>query len=126
MIKRRTLGVVAATALLGGLGAYGASAAFASSSDTTPSPAPSSTSSPNTRGDDSKDTDAMIRHCTEHLPADQRDKAEKQMREMMSDHDDMSEHSMMGDSSGESMGGMMGGSSADAMSGMMGGTGDGS
>ncbi|MER7815209.1 hypothetical protein [Streptomyces sp. NPDC096153] len=30
------------------------------------------------------DREEMIRHCTDHLPADQRDKARQHMEEMMS------------------------------------------
>ncbi|WP_331753188.1 hypothetical protein OG440_39550 (plasmid) [Streptomyces sp. NBC_00637] len=113
MIKRKTVGLAAAAALLGGLGAFGATTAFASSPSTDPKPTPTATTSTPATGD-SADTNAMIRHCTKHLPAGERDKAEKQMRDMMADRDHESGDSMMGGTSGSSM---MGGSTTDMMSG---------
>lgn len=118
MIKRRTLAVaVATTTLLGGLGAFGAVTAFASSPDT----AASATAF--AKSDDGKNLDAMIQHCVKQLPANQRAAAEKQMRSMMSDHDSASGHSMMhgmmGGASGTSMSGMMNGASTTSMNGMM-------
>ncbi|MFD3928317.1 hypothetical protein [Streptomyces sp. NPDC058614] len=117
MIKRRTVAVAVATTLLGGLGAYGATAAIASPSDTTSRPTPSATSSTN---GDSTGTDAMIQHCLKRLPANERAAAEKEMREMMSDHGGTSDHSMMNGHSGESMSGMTGSASGRSMTGMMG------
>ncbi len=112
MIKRRTIGLAAATVVLGGLGAYGATA-FAASS---PSPEPSSThSSDSGRGTDSADDrEAMIRHCTDQLPAADRAEARQHMEKMMSDgmmSDGMHSDSMMG-------GSMMGGASEDGHHGM--------
>ncbi|MFD8302815.1 hypothetical protein ACFV29_10745 [Streptomyces sp. NPDC059690] len=122
MIKRRTLALAVATTLLGGLGAYGAATAFASSSDTTPRPAASATVSSKSH---SKNLDAMIQQCLKHLPANQRAAAEKQMRSMMSDQDSTSGHSMMHGmmhgASGTPMSGMMNGTSGTSMSGMMNG-----
>ncbi|MEU0684015.1 MULTISPECIES: hypothetical protein [Streptomyces] len=117
MNTRRTLAVATATALLGGLGTYGAVAAFASPSDTFARPASSASASVKATasdGSDGKSMDAMIKQCVKHLPADERKAMEKQMRGMMSehkgmsDHNGMSDHSMMNGGSGTSMGGMMG------------------
>ncbi|EGX61028.1 MULTISPECIES: hypothetical protein [Streptomyces] len=124
MIRHRTIAVAAATALLGGLGAYGAATAFAATSDTTPEPTPSATSSPSAGG---KSTEAMIQRCLKDMPANERGAAEKQMRKMTSEHSmmdggsGMSMNGMMGSGSGTSMNGMMGSGSGESMSGMMGG-----
>ncbi|MDH6522318.1 hypothetical protein [Streptomyces sp. SAI-090] len=113
MNTRRTLAVATATALLGGLGTYGAVTAFASSSDTSTRPASSASASASAKSD-SKSTDAMIRQCLKHVPAGERKAMEKQMRSMMSDHKGMSDHNGMSDHS------MMNGGSSTSMSGMMG------
>ncbi|MCP3818817.1 hypothetical protein NLX86_12065 [Streptomyces sp. A3M-1-3] len=111
MIKRRTIGVAVATALLGGLGAYGATA-FASSSATDPRPSPSATASPGGTHD-GLDRDEMIRHCTDQLPAGERAKARQQMDKMMSaDMDKMAGMDKM------MSGSMMSGASADGHHGM--------
>ncbi|GHE39000.1 hypothetical protein ABZ508_14435 [Streptomyces lavendulocolor] len=108
MIKRRTIGLAAATVVLGGLGAYGATA-FAA--DPSPSPKPSSTQTAESgrHEDSTHDREAMIRHCTDQLPAADREKARQQMERMMSDG--MMSSSMTGDS-------MMGGTSQDGHHGM--------
>ncbi|WP_033309262.1 hypothetical protein RFN58_35700 [Streptomyces iakyrus] len=113
MIKRRTIGLAAATVVFGGLGTYGATA-FAA--DSPPSPKPSATqSSESGRHADSADgREAMIRHCTDQLPAEDRAKARQQMEKMMSDgmmSDGMNSDSMMG-------GSMLGGASEDGHHGM--------
>ncbi|MGW9028077.1 hypothetical protein ACWGQ5_28750 [Streptomyces sp. NPDC055722] len=97
MIKRRTIGLAVATAVLGGVGAYGATA-FAA--DSSPSPTPSSTQSSGSgrRADNSGGREAMIRHCTNQLPAADRAKAKQEMEKMMSGGGMMSD-SMMGGSS---------------------------
>lgn len=101
MIRRKVIGLVVAATVLGGASAYGAATAFAA----TPTPTPTATPTPTpSGGHGGMDRDAMIRHCTDHLPAGQRDKARQQMEDMMS---------------GSMMGGMMGGMSRDG-SGMMG------
>lgn len=109
MIRRKIIGLTVAATILGGASAYGTATAFAA----TPTPAPTPTATPSATATptptpsgshDGMDRDAMIRHCTDHLPADQRDKARQQMEDMMS---------------GSMMGGMMGGMSRDG-SGMMG------
>ncbi|MET9834009.1 hypothetical protein ABZ078_33005 [Streptomyces sp. NPDC006385] len=108
MIKLRTIGVAAATLVLGGIGAYGATA-FAADSPSRPKP--SSTQSPESgRGADSDgDRKAMIRHCTDQLPKEDRAETRRQMEKMMSDG--MESGSMMG-------GSMMGGASKDGHHGM--------
>ncbi|MHB9857541.1 hypothetical protein [Streptomyces sp. YIM S03343] len=115
MIRRKTLAVAAAAALLGGLGTYGATAAFASSSDASPRATASATVS---RTSDAKDSNSMIQQCVKHLPAKDRAAAEKQMREMMAHHGNASEHSGTGHHSGTSTSGMMGNASADSMTDM--------
>lgn len=110
--------MAAATALLGGLGTYGATTAVASPSDTALKPAPSATSSPSTGG---KSTDDMIQHCLKYLPADERGAAQKRMHEMMSGHGAASGHSMMDGHSSMSMGRMMDGGSGKSMGRMMSG-----
>ncbi|GAA3137652.1 hypothetical protein JOF29_000104 [Kribbella aluminosa] len=99
-----------ATTLLGGLGTYGAAAFAAPPAD--PRPAPSATVST------APGVDAMIRHCTDQLPAGERGAAEKEMREMMTHHG--AGNSMMGGSAGNSMMG-----SGESMTGMMVGATDG-
>ncbi|UGY91279.1 hypothetical protein [Streptomyces gobiensis] len=113
MIKRRTIGVTVATALLGGLGAYGATAAFAASPSLAPQPTATSTDSPG--GADGMDRDEMIRHCTDHLPADERAKARQQMEKMMSGGMDKM---MSGGMNGMMSGSMTGGMSGDGHHGM--------
>ncbi|MET9834051.1 hypothetical protein ABZ078_33225 [Streptomyces sp. NPDC006385] len=81
MIKRRTIGLAAATAVLGGLGAYGATTAFATPS-AEPTPSPTQTSETGRHAD--IDTDSMIRHCTDQLPAADRAEARQLMENMMS------------------------------------------
>lgn len=102
--RRRTLAVAAATTLLAGLGAYGATTAFASSSHPSPGSAATATVSP---AADGKNADAMIRRCASHLPAKDRGAVEKQMREMMSGHHGTSTNGMMGSASPGSSSGMM-------------------
>ncbi|WP_072690805.1 hypothetical protein [Rhodococcus marinonascens] len=93
MIRRITIGVAVAAALLGGLGAATAVAAQ-------PTPAtPTSATVPAAEPDPA--TDTMIRQCTDQLPEAERGAAETTMREMMAGHDSASMHSMMG--AGESM-----------------------
>jgi hypothetical protein len=92
MIKRNMVGLAMAASLVAGLGAYGATSAFAATTDPTAKPAPSS-------GSPAADRDAMIQHCTQHLPAGDRAKAREQMRRMMSGG-----HSMMGDTGSHPMG----------------------
>ncbi|MFD7447064.1 hypothetical protein [Streptomyces sp. NPDC059909] len=96
MIKRRTIGLAVATAVLGGVGTYGATAALAATSASEPRPAAtySSDSGPGARA--GHDREEMIRHCTEHLPASERAKARQHMEEMMSEG--MMSGSMMGGS----------------------------
>jgi hypothetical protein len=84
MTKRKTLAVAAATALLIGSGAFGATTALASPSGAAPAAALTATSSP-PPGIREGSTDAMIRHCTQQLPAAERGKAQQQMRAMMAD-----------------------------------------
>ncbi|MDT9692982.1 hypothetical protein Q5762_32610 [Streptomyces sp. P9(2023)] len=119
MINRRTIGVAAATALLGGLGAYGAATAFASPSATDPQPTPSATASTNSTHD-GMDRDEMIRHCTDQLPAGERAKARQQMEKMMpADMDGMMSGSMTGGGmDGMMSGSMTGGASTDGHHGM--------
>lgn len=112
MIKRRTIGLAAATAVLGGLGAYGATAAFAATEP--PAPKPTTTQSESGKGG----TDEMIRHCTDHLPADERAKARQQMEKMMSTMPSDMTSMMPKDMKG--MKGMMSGAEG-AMGSMMGG-----
>jgi hypothetical protein len=107
MIRNRMIGLAMAATLVGGLGVYGAGSAFAATTASGPKPTPSASSmSP-------ADRDAMIRHCTDHLPAGERAKAREQMQRMMSgDNRTMSGHnaghgSMMGGTS-HSGAGMMG------------------
>lgn len=99
MIKRRSIGLVAATAVLGGLGAYGATSAFAAPSPA--GPRPSGTQSAETTGGANShgSQKEMIRHCTDQMPVADRAEARRQMEKMMSG-------GMMSDS-------MMGGSSKD-------------
>ncbi|MCY0955155.1 hypothetical protein [Streptomyces sp. H27-S2] len=78
MIKRRAVGLAAATVVLGGLGAYGAVTAFADS------PAVSAPPATTTLSVTAGDLDAMIRHCTDQLPAGERAEARQQMEQMMS------------------------------------------
>ncbi|WP_327582263.1 hypothetical protein OHA25_40895 [Nonomuraea sp. NBC_00507] len=83
MIRRKVIGLAVAATFLGGASVYGA--ATASAATPAPAPTPSATSTPTPNGNhDGMDRDAMIRHCTDHLPADQRDKARQQMEDMMS------------------------------------------
>lgn len=107
--KRKMIGLAAATAVLGGLGSYGAASAFAATSP--PDPRTSTTQSSETGGrvDGHGSQEEMIRHCTEQLPADDRAEARQQMERMMSGG--MMSGSMMGDS-------MMGGASHDGHHGM--------
>ena len=77
MIKRRTIGLAAAT-VIGGLGVYGATAAFATTE--TPAPTPSTTQGDSGEGG----TEAMIRHCTDQLPVGERTEARDQMEKIMS------------------------------------------
>ncbi|MEU0108401.1 hypothetical protein ABZ313_23990 [Streptomyces sp. NPDC006251] len=120
MIKRRSIALAAATALLGGLGAYGAATAFAASPSPEPQPtvSPSASASPDPDGRMNKEQ--MIRHCTDQLPADERDEARRQMDKMMSgDMDEMMGGSMMGGGTDDMMSGsMMGGASEDDHHGM--------
>ncbi|MFF4756430.1 hypothetical protein ACWD5R_40460 [Streptomyces sp. NPDC002514] len=106
MIKRRTIGIAAATVVLGGIGAYGATA-FAA--DQSPSLSPSSIQSSGSvhSGGSAADRKAMIRHCTNQLPAADRAKAKQQMEEMMSGSGMMS-GSMTGGPSDHGHPGMMG------------------
>jgi hypothetical protein len=98
MIRRKVIGLAAAATLAGGLGTYGAASAFAASTASStpvssPKPTPSASSaSPAGR-------DAMIRHCTDHLPAGERAKARQQMQHMMSGDNTM----MSGGTAGDSM-----------------------
>ncbi|MET9835435.1 hypothetical protein ABZ078_40550 [Streptomyces sp. NPDC006385] len=108
MIKRRTIGLAAATVVLGGLGAYGATA-FAADSTPTPKPSSSQSSETGRHTDSDGDREAMIRHCTDQLPTDDRAEARQQMEKMMSDG--MMSDSMTG-------GSMMGGASEDGHHGM--------
>lgn len=78
MIKRRTLGLAAATAVLGGLGAYGSVTATAATPTTGPKPTTTQSSA-------GGDREAMIRHCTDQLPPGDQAKARQQMEQMMSD-----------------------------------------
>ncbi|MGP3921057.1 hypothetical protein [Nonomuraea sp. 10N515B] len=83
MIRRKLIGLVVAATVLSGAGVYGAASAFAA----TPTPAPTPSATPTLPPGDNHegmDRDSMIRHCTEHLPADQRDEARQQMEDMMS------------------------------------------
>ncbi|MGW3353192.1 hypothetical protein ACWDA3_58725 [Nonomuraea rubra] len=103
MIRQRVIGLVAAATVLGGAGTYGTAAAFAATP--TPAPTPTATATPTptptpSGHHDGMDRDDMIRHCTDRLPADQRDKARQQMEDMMGG-------SMMGGTSGDGSG-MMG------------------
>lgn len=102
MIRRRTLGLAVATALLGGLGTYGATSAFAATPSPGPQPAPSAPSG------GMSNRDAMIRHCSNQLPADERAKAGEQMQRMMTNSGHTDGTSMMG---GSMMGSSMMGSS---------------
>ena len=104
--RRRTLAVAAATTLLAGLGAYGATTAFASSSHSSPGSAATATATVSPAAD-GKNADAMIRQCVSHLPAKDRGAVEKQMREMMSGHNSTSMNGMMGSASPGSPSGMM-------------------
>ncbi|UQA91072.1 hypothetical protein [Streptomyces halobius] len=110
MIKRRTIGLAAATAIIGGLGAYGATGAFAA---TEPAPKPITTqiSDPDGRADSGGGKEAMIRHCTDQMPAGDRAAARQQMEKMMSDG--MMSKDMKGMMPGGAMGSMMGGASQD-------------
>lgn len=101
MIGRKMIGGLAvAASMAGGLGAYGAASAFAAttaSSTPASSPKPTPSASPTSR-------DAMIRHCTDHMPAGERAKARQQMQHMMSGDSAMMSggttgSSMMGDTS---------------------------
>lgn len=98
MIRRRVAGLAISALMLGGIGVYGAGTAFAA----TPTPSPSSTPSQGS-GHPDIDRDAMIRHCTDQLPADQRAKAREQMEKMMSTMDG---DSMMGGMMQDGSGGM--------------------
>ncbi|MEU2110809.1 hypothetical protein [Streptomyces sp. NPDC019507] len=84
MIRRRAIGVAVATTLLGGLGAYGATAALAASASGEPRPTPPLTHTQPSGNGHGMGMEELIRHCTDHLPADQRDKARQHMEEMMS------------------------------------------
>ena len=99
--------------MLGGLGAYGATAAFATTEP--PTPKPSTTQSDSGEGG----TEAMIRHCTDQLPAGERAKARAQMEKMMStmpaDMTSMMPKDMKG------MEGMMSGADGMSMNSMPGG-----
>ncbi|AEW95101.1 hypothetical protein SCATT_27300 [Streptantibioticus cattleyicolor NRRL 8057 = DSM 46488] len=66
MIRRRTIGIAAATTLLAGLGTYGATAAFATTSG--PGPQVTSPASPSAQNG----REGVIRHCTDQLPAGER------------------------------------------------------
>ncbi|UQA91145.1 hypothetical protein [Streptomyces halobius] len=121
MIKRRAIGLAVATAVLGGLGAYGATAAFA----TTEPPAPKPTTAQSDSGDRADSESAkedMVRHCTDQLPAGERAKARAQMEKMMSA--DMTSmmpkdmKSMMSGADGMPINSMMGSASQDAHHGM--------
>ncbi|MFL6056686.1 MAG: hypothetical protein ACJ72W_27875 [Actinoallomurus sp.] len=92
MIRHKMIGVAVAATIVGGFGAYEAASAFAettapATSPSAPTPSPSASSTGH---------DAMIRHCTEHMPAGERAKARQEMQHMMSGG------SMMGDASGAS------------------------
>ena len=99
MIKRSTLGVAMATALLAGLGGYGAAHAFAAAPPAEPAPVTPNVDS-RTQADSSYDRRAMVRHCTDLLPAEDRAAARRQMEQMMSEA--MVSNSMMA-----GMGGLM-------------------
>jgi hypothetical protein len=104
--RRRTLAVAAATTLLAGLGAYGATTAFAAPSHPSSRSAATATATVSPAAD-GKNTDTMIRQCVSHLPAKDRAAVKKQMREMMSGHDSTSMNGMMGSASPSSPSGMM-------------------
>jgi hypothetical protein len=86
MTKRRTISLAAATAILGGLSVYGATATFASGGAPTPStsPAISMMAGSGHHVHSNADKAAMIRRCTDQLPANERAKARQQMGTMMS------------------------------------------
>lgn len=124
MNRPKTLALATATTLLAGLGVYGATASFASSSDTAPrttasATAPTTSKSKTNSKSTSNSPDAMIQQCVKYVPAKDRAAAQKQMREMMAGHDHASHHSTTSDHAGTSTGGMMGNHSADSMTGMM-------
>jgi hypothetical protein len=98
MIRRTMIGLAAAATLTGGLGAYGAASAFAATTAPTP-PASSSKPTPSASSTSPAGRDAMIRHCTDHLPAGERAKARQQMQRMMSGDGTM----MSGGTAGSSM-----------------------
>ena len=109
MSRRKTIGLAAASAMLAGLGAFGATAAYAASSSPSPQPAPSG--SPTATRTATSSTDAMIRHCTNQLPAGERANAREQMQKMMTTGDNtatnpMTNNSMMGGSPGSETSGM--------------------
>ncbi|SDN41930.1 hypothetical protein [Streptomyces wuyuanensis] len=85
MIKRRTIGLTVATAVLGGVGIYGATAVFAAVPPTEYRPATTQSSDTGPGARAGQDRDEMIRHCTEHLPASEREKARQHMEETMSE-----------------------------------------
>lgn len=80
MTKRRTIGLAAATALLGGLGTYGAATASA-----TPSAEARPSTTQSSERDGRADAGSMIRHCTDQLPAADRAEARQLMKNMMSE-----------------------------------------
>src|SRR4051812_18747331 len=94
MIRYKIAGLAIAAIVTAGLGGASAFAATADSPASAPAPKPTPSASPT-------DRDAMIRHCTDHLPAGDRAKARQQMQKMMSG-DMMSGRggSMMGDTPG--------------------------
>lgn len=84
MITRTTLGVAAATALLAGLGGYGAANAFAAAPPVERAPVTQNVDS-RTQADNSHNKEAMVRHCADPLPAEDRAAARRQMEQMMSE-----------------------------------------
>lgn len=111
-MKKRTAIASAAGAILLGAGAFGIATAQ------TPQPSePGATSPPTTTQDAGPgfDQESMIRHCTDALPADQRDEARQQMQDMMGS--DMMGDGMMPNEtmSGPMMGTTSGGSDHHGM-----------
>lgn len=107
MFTRRTVALAVATVALAAAGAYGANTAFAATPTPTPTstsaptvtPAPTSTATPSpSREADhpGMDRDAMIKHCTDQLPAKEREAAREHMEDMMSGNSMMNMSGEMG------------------------------
>lgn len=100
-MKKRTAIASVAGAILLGAGAFGIATA-----QTSPPGEPGATSPPTTTQNAGPgfDQESMIRHCTDALPADQRDEARQQMQDMMGS-DMMSNETMPGPMMGATSGG---------------------